>query len=325
MADDVRTTAIMKVGGSVQAIVPQSFEDAWRLAAAFAKSGIAPKGMDTPEACLVAIMAGAEVGLPPFQSVQSIAVINGRATMWGDALPAIVRRHGVKVTETIEGEGDAMVATCTATRPDGEVITRTFSVADAKAAGLWGKPGPWTLYRKRMLQMRARGWTLRDGCADMLRGIAMREEVEDFTVESSEPIMEEKPFIKGGKKDELVAVWNESMRRATTPEELDAVMALVANYPGTFSENTVDGLREVYDQEHARICAGEAPREKDPSPFEELKAEGLACLEAENKAEALRKWLSRARSRTLLERCLPAERQELKALEKTLKTAVDGD
>jgi hypothetical protein len=32
-----------------------------------------------------------------------------------------------------------------------------------------------------MLQMRARALALRDGCADMLRGIQIREEVEDYT------------------------------------------------------------------------------------------------------------------------------------------------
>lgn len=173
----------LAAGGQVAAIIPQSLEDAYRLSTALAASGMAPRGMDKPEQILVAIMAGAELGLAPFQSLQSFAVVNGRPTLWGDGLLAVVRGRGVSVKEWPEGEGDAMVAHCRATRPDtGEEVERTFSVADAKKAGLWGKQGPWQQYPKRMLQMRARALALRDGCADMLRGIQVREEVDDYQV-----------------------------------------------------------------------------------------------------------------------------------------------
>jgi hypothetical protein len=173
--------APMMAGGQVAALIPQSLEEAFRVSKAIAVSGLAPRGIDKPEQIMVAIMAGAELGLAPFQSLQSFAVVNGRPTLWGDGLLAVVRGRGVRVKEWMEGEGDAMVAHCECTRPDtGETIPRTFSVADAKKATLWGKAGPWQQYPKRMLQMRARALSLRDGCADMLRGIQVREEVEDY-------------------------------------------------------------------------------------------------------------------------------------------------
>lgn len=168
-------------GAPVAALVPQTLEEAFRLSGALAASGMAPRGMDKPEQIMVAIMAGAELGLAPFQSLQSFAVVNGRPTLWGDGLVAVVRARGVRIKEWTEGEGDRRVAFCTVTRPDtGEEITRSFSVDDAKKAGLWGKQGPWQQYPQRMLPMRARAWAMRDGCADMLRGIQVREEVEDF-------------------------------------------------------------------------------------------------------------------------------------------------
>lgn len=171
----------LMAGAPVAALVPQSLEEAFRLSGALAASGMAPRGMDKPEQIMVAIMAGAELGLAPFQSLQSFAVVNGRPTLWGDGLMAVVRGRGVKVRETMEGEGDTLLARCHVTRPDsGEEIERTFTVADAVKAGLWGKQGPWQQHPKRMLQMRARAFALRDGCADMLRGIQVREEVEDY-------------------------------------------------------------------------------------------------------------------------------------------------
>lgn len=168
-------------GGPVAALVPQSLDEAFRVSQAIAASGLAPKGMDRPETIMVAIMAGAELGLAPFQALQSFAVVNGRPTLWGDGLMAVARAQGIRAAETIDGEGDNIVATCEVTRPDtGETILRTFSVSDAKKAGLWGKAGPWQSYPRRMLQMRARAYALRDGCADMLRGFQVREEVEDY-------------------------------------------------------------------------------------------------------------------------------------------------
>lgn len=168
-------------GAPVAALVPQNLEEAYRLAGALSASGMAPRGMDKPEQVMVAIMAGAELGLAPFQALQSFAVVNGRPTLWGDGLIAVVRANGVKVKEWLDGEDDGMVAHCVATRPDtGEEIARDYSVADARKAGLWGKTGPWQQHPKRMLQMRARAFALRDGCADMLRGVQIREEVEDY-------------------------------------------------------------------------------------------------------------------------------------------------
>lgn len=168
-------------GGQVAALVPQSLDEAFRVSQAIAGSGLAPRGLDKPEQIMVAIMAGAELGLAPFQALQSFAVVNGRPTLWGDGLMAVARAQGIRAKEWMEGADDALTAHCEVTRPDtGEVIARSFSVADAKKAGLWGKQGPWQSYPRRMLQMRARAWALRDGCADMLRGFQVREEVEDY-------------------------------------------------------------------------------------------------------------------------------------------------
>src|SRR3546814_15720497 len=53
---------------------------------------------------------------------------------------------------------------------------------DAKKAGRAGKQGPWSQYPQRMRQMRARAWAMRDGFAEVLKGIGIAEEVRDFPV-----------------------------------------------------------------------------------------------------------------------------------------------
>jgi hypothetical protein len=161
-----------------------SFEDAFRFAKMVAASDFAPKDFrGKPESCLLAIQHGSEIGLTPMQSLQSIAIINGRPTIWGDAALALVQSSAAceYIREYLEGDGDALVAVCEAKRrgyPAPTVVR--FSVADAKKAGLWGKAGPWQLYSTRMLALRARGFALRNAFADALRGLVTAEEAQDY-------------------------------------------------------------------------------------------------------------------------------------------------
>jgi hypothetical protein len=198
-------------GGNVRAIVPQDFDGAWRIATAVHASGMAPYGINSPEKAMVAIMHGLEIGLTPMNALQSIAVINGKPTIYGDAALALVRASGLMEAfkEIIEGEGENMKAICRVKRKDEEPIEGEFSVADAKTAGLWTKRGrngestPWQTYPKRMLKFRARAFALRDAFADVLKGISIREEVEDYThaIETNEeppdppPVERESPPV----------------------------------------------------------------------------------------------------------------------------------
>lgn len=54
-------------------------------------------------------------------------------------------------------------------------------------AGLANKGGPWKMFPKRMLQMRARGYAIRDAFPDILNGIITREEAEDYVTASPVP------------------------------------------------------------------------------------------------------------------------------------------
>ena len=162
--------------------------DALAFAEMVSKTEFAPKDFKgKPEACLLAIQHGAEIGLSPMQSLQSIAVVNGRPTIYGDAALAVCLASPVCewVTESVDGDGDKMTATCSAQRRGyPKPITSTFSVADAKAAGLWAKGGPWSQYPKRMLAMRARGFALRNAFADVLRGLVTAEEAGDYQIDT---------------------------------------------------------------------------------------------------------------------------------------------
>lgn len=175
--------AVTTTQGHAPAIQINSFNELMRFAEIAAGSGMVPKDYaGKPAAILIAVQMGSELGLAPMQSMQNIAVINGRPSVWGDALLGLVKASPVcdDVVETLEGEGDKMTAICVAKRKGKSPVEARFSVQDAKDAALWTKQGPWKQYPKRMLQMRARGFALRDAFPDVLRGLITAEEAGDI-------------------------------------------------------------------------------------------------------------------------------------------------
>ena len=86
------TTEISTNTTPTRGLALASFDDAFRVAKMVASSPFAPKDFQgKPELCFLAMQHGGEVGLSPMQSLQSIAVINGRPTIWGDAALALVQ------------------------------------------------------------------------------------------------------------------------------------------------------------------------------------------------------------------------------------------
>jgi len=178
----MNTVAIRQSNGF--ALEPRSLNEAMEMARMLSNSAMVPPCYKSkPEDTLVAMMMGSELGLNPIQSLQNIAVINGRPSIYGDALVALVQNHPAFGGIEESFNETAMAATCTVWRKGGSKHTQTFSQKDAVTAKLWGKAGPWTQYPKRMLQMRARGFAVRSQFADALAGLITREEAEDMPAE----------------------------------------------------------------------------------------------------------------------------------------------
>jgi hypothetical protein len=172
-----------QASGFAAAIRPNNMQEAMQFVQGLAKSSIAAQFNGDVYAILGAIERGESFGYSVFQSLQNIMYVNGKWTVYGDAMLAICRasRTCQDVVESFDDESST--ATCTALRQGCRPVVRTFSLADARTAGLTNK-GPWKSYPKRMLQMRARSFALRDAFADLLAGIAMQEEVRDYDMKN---------------------------------------------------------------------------------------------------------------------------------------------
>lgn len=229
-------------------LAPQNFEEAVKFAEYLASSDLVPKDFQKkPANVLVAMQWGGELGMQIMQAIQNIAVINGRPALWGDAMIALVRSS--PLCEYIYETDDGETATCRLRRRGEEEQLKTFSATDAKAAGLAGKQGPWSQYPKRMRQMRARAFALRDVFPDVLRGIPMAEEIQDIPEREVNPSHARKaeepkqlPPYPDSKLEENADKWrgmiaagrtspehllaNLTSKYAVTPEQSERIYAL---------------------------------------------------------------------------------------------------
>lgn len=172
----------------IKGLVPTNFGEAKQISQYLAASDLVPREMKgKPANVLLAIMYGLEIGINPAQALQNIMVVNGRPALWGDAVMGKVL--GSRLCATFKDwsdDKDGGTHYFMAKRADSGVeITRSFSQAEAKAAGLANKQGPWTQYPARMRFHRARSWCLRDLFPDVLKGVSYAEEAMDIPVKDA--------------------------------------------------------------------------------------------------------------------------------------------
>ena len=167
-------------------IVPKDYNELMQMAALLHASGLAPKSLDTTQKVAVAMMMCIELGRPLMTGIQDIAVINGKAGIFGDAALAIVRASGLleRFKEWEEGAPytDEWVFKCQLKRkdmPSGRL--GQWSWVDTKRAGFdkIAPPSPWAKYTRRMMQFKARNFPLRDEFGDVLKGMRLSEDNMD--------------------------------------------------------------------------------------------------------------------------------------------------
>jgi len=233
-----------------QGFAPATMDEAMKFSEMLARSSMVPRQYQgKPEDVLVACQWGREIGLAPMQALQNIAVINGKPSVYGDAAMALVQASSVceGIEETIEAEGTGNpIAICIANRKGRKPVIAKFSVEDAKRAGLWGKQGPWTAYPKRMLQMRARGFALRDAFPDVLKGLITAEEAQDYPDQPAKDVTPAKPANPLDALPAPVSV-PENFNGTWSPEidEDDIPDTAFVNEPEVVTDEVLDAPQDV--------------------------------------------------------------------------------
>lgn len=232
-----------------------SMENAMALAQNLASSSLVPAHFkDKPNDILVAMFWCESLKIPITQGLQSIAVVNGRPSLWGDGALAVVRASGKleDMAETFDGDerNNTLRAICRVKRVgEASEAVAVFSMDDARKAGLLGR-STYKAYLRRMLQMRARGFALRDKFPDVLMGMAVAEEMEDFgysqqldelvTKPAEEAEASKMPRVKKGRK-------KAKAEEATTDKTADVV-----DVEEVVEAEAVESLPEPVEEEPAQ-------------------------------------------------------------------------
>jgi hypothetical protein len=159
-------------------------------------------------AVVAVLIQGYQLQLPPLTALQHIIPVNGLLSIKGDLAKSMIFNSGkLKAGTWLEEEFGSiddgnLVVKITATRSDnGQTLSRSFSVAQAKRAGLWiteqqaggpdgwkYKASAWWKYPARMINYRALGFLARDMFPDVMAGIYTTEEAMDLPKDTVEVI-----------------------------------------------------------------------------------------------------------------------------------------
>ena len=207
--------APLQAGAKAAGIVPTSIEEVSRIAKVAIGAGLQVGGSkDSADEklakAMMIVLQGLELSVAPVQALNGIAIIGGRPAPFGKFARALVLRAGHKIDEWAAGKpyDDDFVHFCKITRGDnGQITERSFSVRDARDAGLWDErakverwqktvdnDAPWFRYRKDMLAARAFS-RASIGVADALLGMEIAEVLRDVEDHRAQPAEDRGPVF----------------------------------------------------------------------------------------------------------------------------------
>jgi hypothetical protein len=216
----------------------------FRFARCYLQSGLNPPSFKNEQQLVICWAKAAELGLSPLQAVEGMSVINNRVGIMGDLALAMVEASGQLEQKRVEysGEGDSLECKVTLQRKGRQAQTYSFSVKEARAAGIYDRSPTWRNYPRRMVYYRALGFGLRDEFADVLKGTKTVEELMDYPVE--EP--------RSGRRVKVV--------QSLEPKKLESVEHDSGN--GDSGSVTVKASAETVEANSTSPLNGKSPLEK---------------------------------------------------------------
>ena len=200
-----------------------------------------------PANAFVAAETGAALGLEPLQSLASIAVINGCATLSADLMAAVIRRAG-HTLRIVENSPESVTAILIRADDKTFKFEVTWDKDKAMKAGLWGQRGPWSQYPAQMLRARAITEVARQGASEVLMGMIYSPEDFNATITDIGEVVET-PITNNTPAKPTAAPQNPAMQPTAAPQELPQTAKSITRW----QESILKGLdvlnftQEAYD------------------------------------------------------------------------------
>jgi hypothetical protein len=119
-----------------------------------------------------------ELGLPPL-AASEISIIKGKLVLGAKLLRAMAIRHGYRVAK-IDSTPEACTAAVVRLDTGEELGRTTFTIDDAKTAGLIRERSAWITHPARMLWARAAKFALDDYAPEVTLGIYTEDEAAEI-------------------------------------------------------------------------------------------------------------------------------------------------
>ena len=252
----------------------RSLDDAFRFSTAILNSGLAPKAYQNAEAILVVIQIGSELGFSPMQAIRNMwPGPDGRPNEYVESSWARVLLSGL-VEDWSEEVTDESVTFRVTRRGMKTPIVSTYTMDDAKRAGLVKDGGNWAKHPKRMLKARAKGFAIKDGFADILKGIGVAETRDEFYAPPKD-VAPPRPRPGDFPKD--------AGFHGSTIDAQKRLYRIEEAYSDDHEKDDDNAVYTVYDIFGAEIYSGES-REMAESIFQNA-AKGLTKEEMESLCE----------------------------------------
>lgn len=273
-------------------------------------------GKPSPPKVLLVMETGSMLGLHPMAALQSINVVEGRATLSAQLMAALIRKAGNKLEIRKSGSiptGDYSVTVIGTITDTGETFDATWDIPRAIRAGLvdsyqpntkgvWevrarsekGAIKPWEAYAEVMPIWRAISEVSRFGFSDVTFGLYSTEEITDGGIPLAEPDPEPtedwaKLIADAQTEEDLAAVGARLAEKGEGTDKIRAAYraraAVLAAEANTEDADVVDGPETPVEGEDAAATVSPAPSAGTELTQEEYEAAEAARFDAENSAD----------------------------------------
>lgn len=253
---DEKDTRIVRSG-----LALHGMPEYWQFAKAAAVAGWG--GVQSPEQALMIMARGAELGLSPSSSLLAIRMILGRPSLDARGKRAVVKARPDLCESLEEVSADDVQATYKTKRVGEPEQRETFTIDDAKRAGLVKQDSNWVKYPKAMLRARASAALIDRIYEDVLLGIATTEVLQDL---DEPPIKSAAP---ASPMDPGIVVLVDRFAAATTREQIQELASEVKKLGlkrGSFDHRKLTTAYEAAVQRVQTPVDPEPPIDPDNGP-----------------------------------------------------------
>ena len=184
-----------------------------------------------PADVLFVILVGESLGLNAATALMNIYNVNGMPAMKADLKLALAKRHPEYAGCEIDANTERCIVKMKRRNENGteEAITSTFTIDDAKRAGLFPKKDNWRMYPQRMLKARAISYAVNDLFPDIVFGMLSSEEAQDIDRHTE-------------KTAEYEIIEAETIPGSDTNDEFAELMAATQGIMRKLVDNKIDGF-----------------------------------------------------------------------------------